>query len=57
MSQKVYTCPSGATSNQHFTAPDFNGDSSGQYATYTSISWTSSHTATIPGRSPWLFLP
>ncbi|MDX3533003.1 hypothetical protein PV721_01165 [Streptomyces sp. MB09-01] len=60
MSQKIYDCPSGAIRNKRFTAPDFKGDNATPgraYATYTTIFWTSSKTATMANKSPWLKLP
>ncbi|MFB7863497.1 MULTISPECIES: hypothetical protein [unclassified Streptomyces] len=57
MSQKIYDCPAGAIRNKHFTSPDFNGRAGKAYGNYTTIFWTSTHTATIANRSPWLKLP
>lgn len=47
----------GAVTNKHFTSPDFNGKSGKAYGNYTTIFWTSSHTATLANKSPWLKLP
>ncbi|MGW3326877.1 hypothetical protein [Streptomyces virginiae] len=57
MSQKIYDCPAGAVTNKHFTSPDFTGKAGKAYGNYTTIFWTSSHTATLANRSPWLKLP
>ncbi|MFF4262545.1 hypothetical protein [Streptomyces virginiae] len=57
VSQKIYDCPAGAVTNKHFTSPDFKGKAGKAYGNYTTIFWTSSHTATLANRSPWLKLP
>ncbi|MFD4903782.1 hypothetical protein [Kitasatospora purpeofusca] len=57
MSQKIYDCPAGAVRNMHFTSPDFTGRDGRAYGNYTTIYWTSRHTATLANKSPWLKLP